>query len=259
MGQLNIPSEKHTHHDSTAISADIEHATSGIKVLDRAVLIMFSVAGQPRSLAELAQETQLPRATAHRLATALEAHHLLTRGSDGRWRIGTALASLTNQHSTRLIDAAHNTMTRLMDTTHESVQLYQLAGTTRMCIAAQEPDSGLQNTVPVGTRLTLQAGSAAKVFLAYGSSELSERILPAAQHITPSDLETIRQKGWAESISEREIGLASCSAPIFDSAKQLIAVLSISGPSERLKPSPGQLWAEQLIQAANNVTALLAQ
>ncbi|EEW50570.1 hypothetical protein HMPREF0290_0797, partial [Corynebacterium efficiens YS-314] len=52
---------------------------SGIKVLDRAVTILNVIAEQPRSLAELAAATSLPRATAHRLASALEVHGMLAR------------------------------------------------------------------------------------------------------------------------------------------------------------------------------------
>ena len=50
---------------------------SGIKVLDRAVAIVAAVASGEKSLAELSDATKLPRATAHRIATALEVHHVL--------------------------------------------------------------------------------------------------------------------------------------------------------------------------------------
>ena len=143
--------------------------TSGIKVLDRAMLILVTIGEKPRSLTELCEATGLPRATAHRLASALETHHILTRTADGRWTIGAVLTSLGARSATTLVDAATPIMAALMADTGESVQLYQLAGAHRVCIAAQEPASGLQNTVPTGSRLPLTAGSAAKIFLAYSS------------------------------------------------------------------------------------------
>lgn len=224
--------------------------SSGIKVLDRAVTIMLTVAEQPRSLSELCEATQLPRATAHRLATALEAHHIFTRTSDGRWTIGPVFTSLGSGNSTKLIDAAVPIMNNLVAETGESVQLYQLAGATRVCIAAQEPTSGLQNTVPVGTRLPLTAGSAAKVFLAYSPTSLQEMVAEEKCHFTTNEIAAVREQGWAESVSEREIGLASLTAPVFNSEGTLVAALSISGPAERLKPSPGALWAKPLTLAA---------
>ncbi len=231
--------------------------SSGIKVLDRAVTIMLTVAEQPRSLSELCEATHLPRATAHRLATALETHHIFTRTSDGRWTIGPIFTSLGASTSTKLIDAAAPIMNNLVTETGESVQLYQLAGATRVCIAAQEPTSGLQNTVPVGTRLPLSAGSAAKVFLAYSSPALRDSILADNPHFDLAEIEAVRAQGWAESVSEREVGLASLTAPVFNSEGLFIAALSISGPAERLRPSPAKLWGNNLCTAAINLGKLI--
>lgn len=230
---------------------------SGIKVLDRAVHILLTIAEQPRSLTDLAKATDLPRATTHRLATALEIHHLLTRTADGRWAIGPVLSALGAANSTTIIDSAQPIMQSLMETTQESVQLYQLAGSSRICIAALEPDSGLHNVVPVGSRMELTAGSAAKIFLAYGSESLRNTILDKSMHIIKADLKRARTQGWADSVSEREVGLGSVSAPVFDAEDQLIAVLSVSGPTERLRPSPGELWAKDLVQHAERLTTEL--
>ena len=100
--------------------------TSGIKVLDRAMLILVTIGEKPRSLTELCEATGLPRATAHRLASALETHHILTRTADGRWTIGAVLTSLGARSATTLVDAATPIMAALMADTGESVQLYQL-------------------------------------------------------------------------------------------------------------------------------------
>lgn len=231
-------------------------STSGIKVLDRVVAIMMSVADHPRSLAELCTDTELPRATVHRLATALETHRILARTSDGRWSIGSALATLGAGAKNKLIDAATPVMAALMHRTGESVQLYQASDTTRTCIAAQEPPSGLQNTVPVGSQMRLTAGSAAKVFLAHSSPELRDALLPDAS-FTADDLDRVRAQGWSESVSEREVGLASLSAPVFNTAGLFLAVLSISGPAERLGPGPGAKWAEDLVEAARRLSTAL--
>ncbi|NLA56822.1 MAG: helix-turn-helix domain-containing protein, partial [Corynebacterium humireducens] len=182
-------------------------AVSGIKVLDRAVAIMMAVAPHPLSLTELCETTGLPRATAHRLATALETHRILARGDDGRWTTGTALTSLGTGGRDQLLDAARPVMSDLVDVTGESVQLYQLTGTSRTCVAAQEPPVGLQNTVPVGSQLALTSGSAAKVFLAFGSPQLRETILPQVT-FDPEELGDVEKQRLSESVAERELGLA---------------------------------------------------
>ena len=67
---------------------------SGVGVLDKAVHVLRAVAVGPANLNELQLATGLPRATAHRLAVALEEHGLLRRDDDGRFELGLELASL---------------------------------------------------------------------------------------------------------------------------------------------------------------------
>ena len=65
------------------------------------------------------------------------------------------------------------------------------------------------------------------------------------------------ENGYSESIEEREAGLASISAPVFDSAGNLVAVISVSGSAERFRPSPAQKYAPLLADAATQLTARL--
>ncbi|PRQ11215.1 IclR family transcriptional regulator [Corynebacterium sp. 13CS0277] len=231
-------------------------AESGIKVLDRAVAILTTVAARPHSLAELCAATGLPRATAHRLATALETHRMLARTSDGRWSIGSTFSSLCASTPDRLIDAATPVMSALMEATGESVQLYRLSGTHRICIAAVEPSSGLQNTVPVGSRMPLTHGSAARIFMAYASEAFRQAILPTAV-FDETDLSRVRAQGFAATVAEREQGLASISMPVFDHG-HVVAALSVSGPAERFLPSPKERFYDQLHDAARQLSDALA-
>ena len=222
---------------------------SGIKVLDRAIAIVRAVAAGDKTLAALSADTGLPRATTHRIATALETHHILSRTPAGEWTVGTALASYATQTPPQLLSAAEPIMRGLVTATGESVQLYQLTGNTRTCIAAEEPASGLTHTVPVGSQLSLSAGSAARVYAAFG--------LIDALPFPAGELEAVRDSGLAESVDEREVGLASVSAPITDTDGAVVAVLSISGPVERLSPSPAAKWGAQLGEAAAALSSAL--
>ncbi|WP_246815256.1 IclR family transcriptional regulator [Corynebacterium sp. HMSC05H05] len=218
-------------------------------MLDRAVAIVAAVASGDKSLAELSDATELPRATAHRIATALEVHHVLARNERGEWSLGPALPSYTGGPSPKLLAAAAPVLRDLVETTGESAQLYQLTGTTRTCIAAEEPESGLHNVVPVGSHLTLTAGSAARVFAAY--SLIDATAFPA------DELATVTDTGLAESVAEREVGLASVSAPVFGPDRRVAAVLSVSGPAERLGPSPAAKWGAALKDATARLSAEL--
>ena len=80
--------------------------TSGIGVVDKSVAILAAVADAPRALAELVEATALPRATAHRLAVALEAHRLLARDGEGRFVLGPWVGELAGALPDPLVSAA---------------------------------------------------------------------------------------------------------------------------------------------------------
>ncbi|CAM3813898.1 MULTISPECIES: IclR family transcriptional regulator [Tsukamurella] len=215
---------------------------SGIGVLDKSVAVLRAAAEEPASLADLCARTGLPRATAHRLAVGLELHGLLARDGDGLWRPGTALRELAASTTDTLVDAAVMVLPRLREITGESVQLYRREGDHRVCVAAAEPPSGLRDTVPVGTRLPMTAGSGAKVLTAWTDTTEAP--------FSDRTLAEVRKRGWAQSAGEREAGVASVSAPVRDARGEVIAAISVSGPIDRMGRRPGARWAADLLQAA---------
>jgi DNA-binding IclR family transcriptional regulator len=229
---------------------------SGIGVLDKAVGLLHTVADTPCGLAELCERTGLPRATAHRLAAGLETHRLLARDGEGRWRLGPALVELAGQVNDPLLAAGAVVLPRLREITGESVQLYRREGTSRICVAALEPPAGLRDTVPVGTHLPLTAGSGAKILLAYSDPATQQTVLPTAK-FTDRTLAEVRKRGWAQSVAEREPGVASVSAPVRDGRGTVVAAVSVSGPIDRIGRRPGARWAADLLAAAEALTRRL--
>jgi DNA-binding IclR family transcriptional regulator len=229
---------------------------SGIGVLDKAVGVLHTIAESPCGLAELCDRTGLPRATAHRLAAGLEVHRLLARDGDGRWRLGPAVSELAARASDPLLAASASVLPRLRDISGESVQLYRRDGTWRICIAAVEPPAGLRDTVPVGARLPMTAGSGAKVLLAYSDDATRQAVLPTAK-FSDRALAEVRRRGWAQSAAEREPGVASVSAAVRDARGTVIAAISVSGPIDRMGRRPGARWAADLLAAADALTRRL--
>jgi DNA-binding IclR family transcriptional regulator len=229
---------------------------SGIGVLDKAVGVLHTVAESPCGLAELCERTGLPRATAHRLAAGLEKHRLLARDGQGRWRLGPALSELAGQVHDPLLAAGAAVLPRLREITGESVQLYRREGTWRVCVVAMEPPAGLRDTVPVGTRLPMTAGSGAKVLLAFSDAATQQAVLPTAK-FTERTLADVRRRGWAQSAAEREPGVASVSAPVRDGRGNVIAAISVSGPIDRMGRQPGARWAADLLAASEALTRRL--
>ncbi|SHF61999.1 transcriptional regulator, IclR family [Jatrophihabitans endophyticus] len=230
---------------------------SGIGVVDKAVGILASVADAPRALAELVDVTGVPRATAHRLAVALEAHRLLARDTEGRFVLGPRVGELAAALPDPVVSAAAPVLAWLRDECGESTQLYRRDGAERVCVAAAERSSGLRTTVPVGSRLPLTAGSGAQVLCAWADPASLAGVLDLAE-FTPRALADVRRRGWAQSVGQREAGVASVSAPVLSADGELLAAISTSGPIERLGRSPGQRLGPLLTAGARRITLALA-
>jgi DNA-binding IclR family transcriptional regulator len=219
----------------------MEHRVSGVGVVDKSAWVLEALAAQPRTLSELVQATGLSRATAHRLASALETHHLVRRDESGRFVLGVGLIALGHAavDAMPLADLARPALDALRDATGESVQLYVRDGDRRVCVAALESPHGLRTIVPLGAALPLGVGSAGRV-LADGWSPR-------------------RDRAWEASVAEREPGVASVSAPVRDGAGRVIAAVSVSGPIDRLSRRPGVRFGDKVEEAAGQVSEALAR
>jgi len=235
----------------------MDNSNSGVGVLDKAAHILDALESGPLTLAGLVAATGLARPTAHRLATALEHHRLVTRDLSGRFVLGPRLGELAvAAGEDKLLAVASPILIALRDATKESAQLYRRQGDQRICVAVAERMSGLRDTVPVGSALSMHAGSAAQILLAWEEPDRLHRGLQGAR-FTATDLSAIRRRGWSQSVGEREPGVASVSAPIRGSGGKVIAAVSISGPIERLTRAPGRIHGHAVVSAAARITELL--
>ncbi|HSZ42050.1 MAG TPA: IclR family transcriptional regulator [Trebonia sp.] len=231
--------------------------SSGVGVLDKAVCVLAAAESGPATLAQLVLATGLARPTTHRIAVALEHHRLLARDAQGRFILGPRISELASAAGEdRLLAVAQPVLLQLRDQTGESAQLYRRQADVRVCVAAAERASGLRDTVPVGAALPMTAGSAAQVLLAWEEAERMHRGLRGAR-FTAATLATVRRRGWAASAAEREVGVASVSAPVRVTGGKVLAAISVSGPIERLTRSPGRLHAAAVMAAGERISEQL--
>ena len=191
-------------------------------MIDKAAAILDALELGALSLVELVEITGQSRATAHRLALALEVHGLVERDDEGRFTLGARMAGSS------LVQAARPALEWLRDETGESVQLYLPRGDMRVCVVSLESPHSLRTIVPVGAILPMDRGSAAKVLRHNG-------------------------RDVAESVEEREKGVASVSAAVHDASGQHVAAVSVSGPVERTTRAPGKRYADTVLAAATRV------
>ncbi len=207
-------------------------SVTGVGVLDKAMAVLCTVGDAPCTLSQLQAGTGLPRATAHRLATALESHGMLRRDARGRFELGHALVPLGRTAAARfaLVDLALPVLDELRDRTGESVQLFVREGGQRRCVLSLESTHGLRWIVPQGVLFPLEVGSAGRVLSGESSAH-----------------------GWVESVGEREPGVVSVSAPVVGAGGETIAAVSVSGPIERLSRRPGERFGEAVVAAAGSI------
>ncbi|MFZ9697971.1 MAG: IclR family transcriptional regulator [Ilumatobacteraceae bacterium] len=212
-------------------------SVSGVGVLDKSVVVLNVLAASTDglTLTDLQDATGLPRATAHRLATALEQHGFVRRDVDGRYVLGLALGNLAAaaQRQFPLASRARPLLERLVETTGESVQLYVRDGDNRRCVVSLQSPHGLRWIIAEGEVYPLGRGSAGHV--------LAGR--------------TLTKGGWIESVAEREAGVASVSAPVIVDGL-VIAAVSVSGPIERLTKSPGKKFGAATTKTAAGISSL---
>ena len=207
---------------------DSEAFGSGVGVLDKAALVLSALEAGPAPLAQLVATTGLARPTAHRLAVALEYHRFVARDMQGRFVLGPRLQELASSAGDDF----------------------------RVCVAASEREMGLRDSIPVGATLTMKAGSAAQVLLAWEEPDRLHRGLYGAT-FNATMLAQVRRRGWAQSVAEREPGVASVSAPVRGPSGRVLAAISISGPVERMGRQPGRQHGPSAVAAANRLSDFL--
>jgi len=207
---------------------------SGVGVLDKSMAIVQALVAGPLDLAQLQAATHLPRATAHRLAVALEQHHLVRRDPQGRFCLGFELIHLGRAATEAfpLAEVATPSLVELRDQTGESVQLYVREGDRRRCVVSLQSNHALRWIVPEGVLLPLGRGSAGRIL-------------------------TDKGPRTAASVEEREAGVASVSAAVRDRQGITIAAVSISGPVELLSRSPMERFGGDVQRTAAAIAAAL--
>jgi DNA-binding IclR family transcriptional regulator len=227
--------------------------------------ILDAVEAGASTFTQISRSTGLTRPTTHRLLKALEAHGLVSSGGSFGYRLGPRILALSVSaaRGLPLRELAHPILLELARSTGESTQLYVRDGDKRLCVDAVGSESELRTIVEIGAELPLTAGSAGKVFLAFGSPTDRDQAT-AAQRLTDRtpvgdellrQLDQVRRNGFATSSGERQPGVGSVSAPVFGSAGEVLAVVSLSWPEARLGKGDAKGYSVQVRGAARELKA----
>jgi DNA-binding IclR family transcriptional regulator len=229
------------------------------------ILDAFSLSRPSMTLGEIQQATGLPTSTVQRLVSNMVAQKLLDRAGD-QIRIGARMAywAATAVKDLDVLSVVNPVLKEIRDKTGETACFFKVEQTFRVCVALAETRHALRRDMYVGKVIPLHAGSASRVLLAW-NPELAEKILAAPLEpltdgtvTSPDELRTLiaqaKADGYAITAGEREDSASGLSAPVFDSAADIVGAITISGPTIRMPLGQCEAWVDLLVGYAEQVT-----
>ena len=217
--------------------------------VDRALTILEVLArsarpGSPRSPASWA----CTRARRSGWSATLEGHRLVEQAEDrGKYRLGVGVLRLAGATAARLdvVQEARPVCRQLAAATGETVNITVLSESSALYLDQVAGSSALQPHNWVGQHIPLHATSNGKVLLSgldpSGSGPVAAHA--AVVHATDrspdrpalrAELDMVREQGYAVAVDELEVGLTAVAAPIRNAGGDVVASMSVSGPTFRL-------------------------
>jgi DNA-binding IclR family transcriptional regulator len=226
-------------------------ATAGVQSVDRALTILEVLARVGEAgVTEVAAELGVHKSTAFRLVATLEQHRLVEQTEDrGKYRLGVGVLRLAGATTARLdlVQEARPLCRQLAATTGETVNIAVLSESSALYLDQVAGSSALQPHNWVGQHIPLHATSNGKVLLSGLDRAALDALVGRLASYTDvtitskaklrDELETVRIQGYAVAVDELEVGLTAVAAPIRNAHGDVVASMSVSGPTFRL-PQP---------------------
>lgn len=243
-------------------------ATGSVQSVDRALTILERLARHGEAgVTELAAGLDVHKSTAFRLVATLEQHGLVEQTEDrGKYRLGVGLLRLAGATTARLdvVQEARPLSRKLAADTGETVNVAVLADRSALYLDQVAGSSQLQSHNWVGQHIPLHATANGKVLLCGLEPERLEETLGSLAAYTDmtitrkgklrTEIEQVREQGYAVAVDELEVGLTAAAAPIRNAHGDVIASISVSGPTFRLNESRIQEVVSLLVEAAAEVS-----
>lgn len=219
-------------------------ASHRIPVIDRMMEMLFVLEQRPdgATIRDFVEALRLPRTTVYRILNTLQRHDVVSRSSQGFYRLGPRLLGLAarsigNAQGFDLAALAKPHLESLSAETGESSKISVIDGEDLMVIVAASGKREYALTVVPGQRLPLHAGAAGKTLLAYlPEDEVDRRLRQTLGRYTRRtltdprrlrrELASIRRQGWAQDKGEYSPSIHAFAAPILNCDGAVVAALS---------------------------------
>lgn len=241
-------------------------ATRHVASVQRAVAVLDALEGSIPDLGtnEIARRTGINVSSVSRLLGTLTGAGLVSHMPEtGRYRLGLRLIQLGNSALARidLREIARPHLAALAEATGETATLSVPSEGEAITVDFVQSPSSVQSVARLGRPSVAHATAVGKVLLAH-AKELPEGGLEAYTERTITDPDILAtevrltaERGWAESIGEREVDLNALAAPVMDGEGVLRAILGLQGPAARLDCGAMQVAVPLLLEGATSIAA----
>ncbi len=239
-----------------------------VQSVRKAVDVLMAVAGSegPVTLTQAASRAGIPIATARRLLSTLAEASILKRDGKG-YSLGIRAYEVGKkaEKALDLIGASRSHLRRLADYTGENANLAVLDGTDVVYLVCEECSKVVRAFTSEGARVPAHATGVGKALLS-GLDDVEIQGLyreKALERFTPRTVATldellaqvrrVRELGHAADEGEREEGVLCVAAPVRDYWGDVVAAVSVSGPSARLGKSRADS-RRQTLECADHIS-----
>ena len=245
-------------------------APASVQSVDRALTILGILARLGEAgVTEIAAELGVHKSTAFRLVATLESHGMVEQNEErGKYRLGVGVLRLAGATTARLdvVQEARPICRKLAADSGETVNIAVLSDRSALYLDQVAGTSALQPHNWVGQHIPLHATSNGKVLLSGLDAPALDRLLPKLPSYTPqtitrkaalrAELDRVREQGYAIAVDELEIGLTAVAAPIRNAGGDVVASMSVSGPTFRIEERTDEI-VDRLKEAALEVSMRL--
>jgi IclR family transcriptional regulator, KDG regulon repressor len=245
-----------------AINQSLAH---GLKVL-----LLYDGDHPALTAADISKRLRYTQSKTYRMIRTLIQYGFLTESSTtAQYSLGlNALrVGVLAQQSISLPAIARPFMKELSLLTKETVLLTALNGTKAMVLERVESQERIRYSLfQTGADLPLHCGASSKILMAFLPEEEWDQIIAGEglkeytpNTITDQDrlkthLREIRKKGFAFSDQEADRDVRAVAAPVLNGAGQIVAGLSVAGPTYRISKKSLVPLARLVIQFAGRIS-----
>ncbi|MEY2232615.1 MULTISPECIES: IclR family transcriptional regulator [Streptomyces] len=242
----------------------------GVQSVDRAISVLEILAQRGEAgVSEVAAELDVHKSTAFRLLGALEARGLVEQaGERGKYCLGFGIVRLAGAVTGRIdiTQQGRPVCERLAEEIGETVNIAILEKQFAINLCQVRGPGAITAHNWVGQLTPLHATSSGKILLAHLPAKQRAELLADAglEKLTPhtltsktkleKNLAEARERGYAWTLEELEIGLHAMASPVRSRDGEVIAAVSASGPSYRFTEERMHELAPVLVKGAEEIS-----